>query len=169
MVVCLHSGSLATDVVSKAVDKLENHGDSNLDRVVYPSVITSAVTIASVVIVDSLFVTASGGMIILVAVGKCSILEVLPWDADVNRIWSGLEVHVIALVENRLSLEFIDVGPDSDVIDVETDLVESKGSILSPPIDVLLVYSDSVVVDGSIVSTIVGLKVTPGINVVCVV
>lgn len=44
---------------------------------------------------------------------------------------------MIALVENRVSLEFIDVGPDSDVIDVETDLVESKGNILSPPIDVL--------------------------------
>lgn len=86
VVVCLHSGSLVTGVVSETVDKLENHGDSNLDRVVYLSVITSAVTMASVVIVDSLFVTASGGMIILVAVGKCSILEVLPWNADVIRI-----------------------------------------------------------------------------------
>lgn len=140
--VSLHSGSLVTDVAPETVEKLANHGDVNLDRTaVYLSVVTSAVVVAS------LSMDASGWMIILAVVDECSVLEVLPWNADVNRVCSGLEVQMISLVEDRwLSSSVTDVGPDSDTLDVEADLVEIRESMFSPPGGVFWVYTGPVIV-----------------------
>lgn len=137
-VVSLNSGSLVTNVVPETVEKLANHGDVNLDRaIVYLSIVASAVMIASVVVASSLSADASGGMIILAVVNEFSVLEVLPWNTDVNRVSSGLEVQVVSLVEHRWApSSVIDVGPDSDTLEVEVDLVEIKGSMFPPPVDV---------------------------------
>lgn len=77
----LDSGSLVTDVTPETVEKLVSHGDVNLDRtVVYLSVVVLAIVVAL------LSVDASGWMIILVVVDDCSVLEVLPFNTDVNKV-----------------------------------------------------------------------------------
>lgn len=85
---------------------------------------------------------------------------------DVNRVWSGLEVQVISLVENRCGS---DVGPNSDALDVEADLVEIKGNMFSPLVGVFWVYTCPVIVGENILSAAVGASVIPGVKVVCVV
>lgn len=86
-VVSLNSGSLFTDVVPEAMEKLAKHGDVKLDRaIVYLSIMVSLLIIASAVVVASLPMGASGGTITLAVVDECSVLEVFPRNIDVNRV-----------------------------------------------------------------------------------
>lgn len=166
----LNSGSLATDVVPETMEKLANHGDVKLDRdVVYLSIMAPVVIILSVVVVASCSVDASGWIIISVIVDECSMLGVLPWNADVNRVWSGLEVQVTSVVNRWAPSSLIDVGPDSDALDVEADLVEIKENTFLPHVGVFWVYTGPETVGGSIFSAAVGASVIPGVKALYVV
>lgn len=151
-VVSLYSCSLVTDVVPETVEKSVNHEYVKLDRaVLYLYVIASVVKIESVVVLALLSMGVPDGIIISVVVDECPVLEALPWNTDVNRVWSGLEIQVISLVENRWTpSSFIDVGPDSDALNVEADLVEIKGNMFSPSMGVLGVYTGPVVIGENI-------------------
>lgn len=169
-VVSLNSGSFFTDVVLETMEKLAKHRDVKLDRaVVYLSIMVSVLIIASAVVLASLSMVASGGILTSAVVDECSVLEIFPWNIDVNRVWSGLEVQLISLVNRWAPSSLIIVGPDSDALDVKTDLVEKKRNTFSPSVDVFLVYSDPVTVGESILSSAAGASVIPGIKDVCVV
>lgn len=170
-VVSLNSGNVVTDVVLETVEKLANHEVVNLDRAVVDlSAVASAVIIASAIGVVPLAEGASGEIIMVVVVDECSALEALPWNSRVSRVWSGLEVQVVSLVENKWAPSpVMDVGSDSYALNVEADLVEFKESMFSPSVGVFWVYIGPGVVGGSIVSGTVGASVTPGVEAVCVV
>jgi hypothetical protein len=49
---------------------------------------------------------------------------------DVSRVWPGLEVQVVLLVENQWAVSSVtDAGTDSDASGVEADLVGVRVSI----------------------------------------
>lgn len=169
-VVSLNSGSLFTVVVLETMEKLAKHEDVKLDRaIVYLSIMVSVLIIASAVVVASLSMNASGGIVTSSVVDECSVLEVFPWNIDINGVWSGLEVQLISLVNRCVPSSLIVVGPDSNVLDVKAVLVEIKGNMFSPSEDVFLVYSDPVTMGESILSSAAGASVIPGIKDVCVV
>lgn len=169
--VSLNSCSLVTDVVPETVEKSVNHKDVKLDRaVVYLSAIASVVKIESVVVLALFSMGVPDGIMILVVVNECPVLDVLPWNTDVNRVWSGLEIQVISLVENRWApSSFIDVGPDSDALNVEGDLVKIKGNKFSPSVGVIWVYTGPVIIGENILSTTLDASMIPVVKAVCVV
>lgn len=61
------------------------------------------------------------------------------------------------------------MGPDSDALNVEVDLVEFKRSMFPPPVGVLWVYTGPGVMGGRRVSATTGASVTPRVKAVCVV
>ena len=76
---------------------------------------------------------------------------------------------MISFVKNRwIPSSLVDVGPDSDSLDVEADLVEIRGSMFPPPVGIFCAYTGPVIV-GNIVSATVGASVCPGVKAVCVV
>lgn len=88
---------------------------------------------------------------------------------DVSRVWSGLEVQMVSLLENRWAASsVVDVGPDSGALDVEADLVEIKVSMCPSAVGVFWVQTRPVIVEESIVSATVGASVISGVKAVCV-
>lgn len=170
-VVSLNSGNLVTDMVPKTVEKLANHEVIMVGRAVaYLSVVAPAGIPTSVTAVASLSEADPGGIIVVLVVEECPAFEALPWNADVHRVCSALGVHVVSLVENRWAPSpVIDVGPDSDALTVEAELVEFKGSVFPPPVGVFWVYTGPGVMGGSRVSAAVGASVTPRVKAACVV
>lgn len=62
---------------------------------------------------------------------------------------------MISFVKNRwIPSSLVDVGPDSDSLDVEADLVEIRGSMFPPPVGIFCAYTGPVIV-GNIVSAAV--------------
>ena len=77
---------------------------------------------------------------------------------------------MISFVENRWSpSSLVDVGPDSDSLDVEADLGEIRGSMFSPPVGIFYAYTGPVNVEENRVSATVGASVFPGVKAVCVI
>ena len=77
---------------------------------------------------------------------------------------------MISFVENRWSpSSLVDVGPDSDSLDVEADLGEIRGSMFSPPVGIFYAYTGPVIVKKNRVSATVGASVFPGVKAVCVI
>lgn len=84
-VVSLNSGCWVIDVVPKIVEKLAYHKVVNLDAgFAYLSVVVPAVILAPVIVVALLSEGASGGIIGVLVVDECPVLEA--WNADVNRV-----------------------------------------------------------------------------------